>query len=309
MLRIKQNGRMGNRMLQYILAKSLAAKVPGLEVVGFDLPQWNLCAPVPGKFPRLVVRMKDHTTDIDYAAKLLNAGIINYLELYGQGFRYENYLPREEYVGDFYRPDISVDGFGDGYLVCHIRTGDVITKARKDYGVIPFQYYSNLQKLTGKKLAFVGELTHNFYTDELRTTFKDAAFRSGSVIEDFETVRRSRHIALSTSTFAWLAAWLSPVAKTIHMPVLGFFDPRTRPDINLLPLDDSRYVFHQLNNVDRFGGASTPEFLNSAVDQREAHPEELQRLLDDARHTTRHRWDRMRRNLLIRGILHRAVPF
>jgi hypothetical protein len=47
---------------------------------------------------------------------------------------------------------------------------------------------------------------------------------------------------LSVSTFSWLAAWLSH-ASTIFMPLTGFYNPFQDRDVDLVPLDDSRYKF------------------------------------------------------------------
>ncbi|MDX2297693.1 MULTISPECIES: hypothetical protein, partial [Streptomyces] len=59
---------------------------------------------------------------------------------------------------------------------------------------------------------------------------------------DFARLRASRHLVPAISTFSWLAAWLSE-AQTVFLPVLGLFNPRQAPEVDLLPLDDPRFRF------------------------------------------------------------------
>ena len=41
-----------------------------------------------------------------------------------------------------------------------------------------------------------------------------------------------------------IAAWLSCTAQRIHVPLLGFLNPAQRIDMDLLPVNDPRYIFY-----------------------------------------------------------------
>lgn len=124
------------------------------------------------------------------------------------------------------------------------------------------------------KPVFVGQ-THdnNDYCRRLRQRFPDAAFTpKASPLTDFETLRRASHLVAAVSSFSWLAGWLSS-ARTINLPVAGILDPRIRPDIDLLPLDDARYRFHQFDMGDWTASAEQLKaFYGDAIPFRRVEP-------------------------------------
>jgi hypothetical protein len=80
----------------------------------------------------------------------------------------------------------------------------------------------------------------------IRRRFPEAKFPpEASPVRDFETIRHARHVALSVSTFSWLAAWLSETVATIHMPICGLFDPLANTAM-LVPVDDARFTFYRV---------------------------------------------------------------
>src|SRR5262249_18772301 len=85
----------------------------------------------------------------------------------------------------------------------------------------------------------------------LRRRFSGAKFLTRrSAIEDFTTIRQARHVVLSISSYSWLAAWLSEMAESIHMPIYGLFDPRNGQTF-LLPVDDTRWRFYAIDGPGR----------------------------------------------------------
>jgi len=82
------------------------------------------------------------------------------------------------------------------------------------------------------------------YSRALRLAFPDEEFffsdRAGL---DFEIIRAARRVLLSTSTFAWLAAWISENNDLILLPSLGLFNALEAPEINLIDCNDKRYQF------------------------------------------------------------------
>ena len=125
---------------------------------------------------------------------------------------------------------------------------EILAGVHPPYVLLPVEFYRDVIRETGLKPVFFGQLTPSPYLDSLRQAFPRARFISGKgAIHDFETIRRSRNIIISVSTFAWLAAWLSEADQVI-MPLAGLFNP-VFGDLygdghNLIPLADPRYVFY-----------------------------------------------------------------
>ena len=111
------------------------------------------------------------------------------------------------------------------------------------YPILPIAYYEYVVERSGLRPVFTGQLEDNAYIAALQRTFPQARFiPSQGVMKDFATVRTARHIAISVSTFSWLAAWLSQ-AETIYLPLAGFLCSNFLREIDLLPTSDERYRF------------------------------------------------------------------
>jgi hypothetical protein len=127
----------------------------------------------------------------------------------------------------------------------NIRAGDLFRIKHNDYSLLPLEFYREIIKNTNKIPVFMGELGDNFYTRLLLKSFPNAIFLpKGTVLQDFETIRRATNIVLSVSTFSWLAGWLSS-AKFIHMPMCGILNPRQKISVDLIPRGDPRYIFYE----------------------------------------------------------------
>jgi hypothetical protein len=245
-IRITPLGNLGNQMLQLMLALSLASRAPGSEIVGYDLPPWNLRKPAAGApRPRRSVSLEGHLIDLDLIGTLMRVGLLRHVELRGYGFRMENYLPRAAYRETFSSSAAPPDRAEDDMLVISVRGAETLAGGHPDYGPVPMIFYKRLAERTGLRPLFIGQLGDDYYSRMLRRWFPGARFvPSMGPLLDFEFIRRSRNIVPSVSTFSWLAAWLSE-AGTIHLPVLGLLNPRQRPDVDLLPWSDERYAFYE----------------------------------------------------------------
>lgn len=62
----------------------------------------------------------------------------------------------------------------------------------------------------------------------------------GEALEDFNFIKAANRLAISASSFSWWAAWLSD-ATEIYVPLVGYFDSRVRPDIDLIVDDEERF--------------------------------------------------------------------
>ncbi|MBT1515635.1 alpha-1,2-fucosyltransferase [Bradyrhizobium sp. SRL28] len=186
-------------------------------------------------------------TRADYLSGMMNRYRPPTIELDGVVLRVGNYGDIERYREMFpLRKDDGTQIAKDRLLI-HVRAGDVGVPSHGSYGPIPISYYQYLVSKTKLTPVFIGETSPSPYIEALTSEFPGAEFVGGaSAFEDFQTIRRAHHIAISVSSFSWLAAFLSR-AETIHVPLAGLLDPRERPDADLLPLGDPRYRFHDVS--------------------------------------------------------------
>jgi len=243
-LKITPIGNLGNQMLQLILARSIAEKVPETKVVGYDIPEWGLQSPIPTNHLENKLTLKGQYVDIDMVITLLKHNIISVIDLSALGFQLDYYLPPSAYEKLFPLKSIPTQVYGDDVLLINVRGAEILGNTHPDYGPIPLAFYRQLIKETGLRPVFMGQIASDDYSQAIRQWFPDAeVIPSRGAMTDFATIRRAKNIVISVSTFSWLAAWLSD-AKSIHLPLLGIFNPKQRPDINLLPIKDSRYLFY-----------------------------------------------------------------
>lgn len=260
-IRYRFGGYLGNRMFEAMLAHSIAERIPGLLVSGDPLPEWNL-APPALPLPARHVKLGGHRVDIPHLAYLLREGIIDGIESMALGFRMDLLPPRATAERLFPAGLAQGVAFGPDTLVISIRAAEILGPRHPAYRPLPIALYARLLAETGLRPAFVGQIGDDPYSAALRARFPRAEFLpSQGAMADFATLRAARHLCLSLSSFAWLAAWLSE-AETIHLPVAGLYHPKLREDIDLLPVADPRYRFH-LFRPDPWRG--TPEELEAAI--------------------------------------------
>jgi hypothetical protein len=293
-IRIIPAGQIGNQMLQLIYAQAIADRLGG-RITGYDLPMWGLRAPPDVAAQKRPLVIGGHLQDIDRIVALVRKFGLHHFWLRTFRFRIEDFPDRARIKALFDGKDADAEGFGDDTLVIHIRAGDALCGEYPDYGPLPFSYYRQLIARTGLRPVFMGQLGDDFYSRGLRAQFKAARFiESRAPLVDFETLRRSKHVAISASTFAWLAAWLSEAA-TIHLPLAGILNPAQRPEINLLPVGDRRYRYYSFPV--RYWTASEADIarLSEELPLQEIDAAEVERRL-------RHAWRRTRLRRLRKDI-------
>lgn len=244
---IKPIGNMGNQMLQYMCALNVRRMASNVEVFGYNLPQWNLEAPTPADFSRHALRVGSNLLNAGQLARIVRDGKVRDILLAGLGLRLENLAP-----AGFYQPVFTApleEGFDESYVVLNVRGAEILRNVHPDYHPMPFSYFDSVIANTDARPVFLGQIGDDDYSQRLRARYPNALFRpSRGAIADFQTLRASKQIALSISTFSWLAGWLSS-AKIIHYPLSGMLNPLQRPDIDLAPSDDSRYRFYQFDTL------------------------------------------------------------
>jgi hypothetical protein len=211
------------------------------------MPEWGLAGGLGGTEPRSSLSVGSSLTRVNYLTAMIDRYGPVTVELDGVVQRVGNYGNIDRYRDQFPLKDGDGVSVGDDCILVHVRAGDVSVPSHESYGPIPISYYEYLFSETRLRPVFIGEISPSPYIDALKSKFPKAEFLGGlSAFDDFQTLRRARHLAISVSSFSWLAALLSN-AESIHVPLAGLLDPRARPDVDLLPLGDARYRFHDIS--------------------------------------------------------------
>ncbi len=236
-------GNLANRMIQCMVALSVADKVAGAKLSGTTLPDWNIALPALPGDDRPVLRFGGQWADVAGVAARLSCGPYGRAVFDGWGQHLANFLPRDHYQRFFQAaPEIGMVLDPDELLIS-IRGAEVLKAPHSGYVLIPVAFCVQIVADTGLKPVFVGQLTVSPYLDALKAAFPSARYiDSQGALADFQTIRKARHIVLSISTFSWLAAWLSE-AEQVIMPLSGLFNPVQSPDIDLAPISDPRFRF------------------------------------------------------------------
>ena len=237
---------LANRMIQYMVVRRIAAEVRGCLISNAVIPEWGINhAAIPGvSAPSGAIPIAENSLNIAEIARALSVG-----ETARFNFRsYAQWFPNFPHLNVCRRMFPSAEniypGYGPEYLVCNVRGEEVLTAIHPAYTLLPIEFYVELAKSTGLKLVFMGQVADNAYCRALRHQFPDAIFQpTRGPLADFQTLRNSKNIVVAISTFSWLAAWLSH-ADAIFLPVNGLFHPVQCPEVDLLPVSDTRYKFY-----------------------------------------------------------------
>lgn len=239
---------MGNHMAQLLFARTVQTLCQRqIAIEGYDIEAWGLRSQRTDD-QKSILSVGSHLTSARLVAKMIDFFKPHNIDLDGVILRASNLLPPEHYSDLF--PLMNEEGVDtpDSKLLINIRLGDIMNPSHPHYGPLPITYYQYLTDLTGLSPVFMGELDEGPYMDSLRQVFPDAEYRdSVSPLFDFQTIMRAKNIAISVSSFSWLAAYLSR-ANSVHVPVAGMINPRVRPDIDMIPAHDPRFVFHSVDD-------------------------------------------------------------
>jgi hypothetical protein len=233
---VAPRGGLGSRMMQLLVALKFRKFMPGCEISGAELPEWDVSHPAIEGGEDAAEACGGDRIDLAGLAERARRGDVRRIAFSGLGRRLEN-LPDAAACREVFRsPFPGRLGFGEGDLVCHVGAGG--------HPFAPAAFYADLAEETGLRLVFMGRTAPNPYTDRLRARFPEAMFvEPRDPALDFETIRQSRNVVVGVSVFAWLAAFLSAEAR-VFMTVRGCFNPMQSRDVFLLPLQDPRYRFY-----------------------------------------------------------------
>lgn len=238
------SGRLGNQMMQLMTAMTMFKAKSGFEIYGYDMPGWQLSRPIIQGVPYCPLLIRGGAAPFGFARRLCQLGLVDSILMRSVCVDHRWFLPREEAQALFRpRPEEDASGFDDEHILIHVRGEDILFGKHGDYGPLPLGYYKSILKETGRRPVFLGQISDDYYSKMIRSEFPNAVYVPlSSIIQDFQIIRNSKNIVLSHSTFCWLAAWLSN-AERIYMPLIGGWNPEQRPDGNLTPADDPRFVY------------------------------------------------------------------
>jgi hypothetical protein len=245
---IKPGGGLANQMFQLMLATEIKRRSEtDVDITGYNLPEWGLlCEQSNDLMNAPEVLLGSHTVDLDKVAYLLRSRIIQTVHITGLGMRIEYYSSPGLYRNIFKNSPPATSLQHDESIMIHVRGGDILSGRHPSYFPMSFAFYDKIIEDTGLEPVFIGQFDKSEYIDALQNRFCGAKFIfNNNRLEDFQILRNSTNVVLSTSSFAWLATWLSETAENIHMPVCGLFEPTSRR-VNLLPVGDSRYHFYRV---------------------------------------------------------------
>lgn len=245
---VRHKGRLANRMFQLMLAIELSKKLGDAPVFGYDIPEWKITGPKPpilGMLPGEMFLISKHTFSLKNLLLLLEKKFVNGVVIEGWGMRLEYFGPPQRYR-KLFQSTLVTPQVSDRELLINVRAEDILSGWHPEYFPMAFSYFEKVISITGLSPVFMGQIGEDNYSLALKKRFKNARFLPAtSPMLDFQTIRSAQHIALSISSFSWLAAWLSETAVTIHMPFAGLFKPRI-DGTNLVPLSDSRYRYYKV---------------------------------------------------------------
>lgn len=247
---VQPRGRLANQMFQAMLAIELRRRVPGSVISGLSIPEWDIASTQEDAMQPSLSVVSGHQFNLNGVAYLLRAGVVRSVVIRGWFMRLSYYGPPQRYCALF-KSTVAGRRVNDNQILLNVRAEDIENGWHSKYYPLPFSFYDYVIESTGLQPVFMGQLDAGDYVKALKQKFRGATFLpNGSPLEDFQTIRHAKQVALSISSFSWLAAWLSEEAESIHLPVAGLYDPQSS-DTQLLPVDDLRYQFYNIAFPDK----------------------------------------------------------
>jgi hypothetical protein len=242
---VEPQGRLADRMIQYMVALTFQSQVPGSRISNVRIPEWDIDHP-PLELPRPIERAT-RPQHIEMAGLTERARTCQVRSIIynGYGQRMENFLDVDVYRAAFRAPVVSPVRFDERYLVCHVRADEMLVGGPDpNYPVTPIEFYADIVAETGLIPVFLGQTGPSLYMDRLRARFPRAVILdTRDIVLDFQTIREAKNIAFGCGSYGWLAAWLSH-ADRIFMAVTGLMNPMQYHLVDLLPFGDQRYRFY-----------------------------------------------------------------
>lgn len=237
-------GNLGNQMLQLMFARNLQKHFPALEIIGYNMPVWELSQVGAMRLPSFVPSLRQPDPDVQFIAGLYKRGLLHCAKIRRVPLDVSSLGPQSLHHDYFSRHSNTAYRPREDEIIINVRGGEILSNVHEDYGPMPLHFYKRVLEESGLNAVFLGQIGSDYYSKLLIDNFPNAKFiASQGILEDFTSLRLAKHLVISVSTFSWLAAWLSE-ARSIHFPVYGMFNPAQRPDAWFLPSDRKEYKFY-----------------------------------------------------------------
>ena len=242
-------GRTGNNLFQLAFSHYLSKQFENVEIVHFGVPELGI-SEHPGYEQAMKQRVDFVINQNNYfKMPILDSGLdlpSGIIQSSAWGMNSKYFLESRDYLRkllpqQIFRYDDSTIHGGEFEILCHVRGGDVWDRSRfkkgknlhPDYAALPLSYYENILETSNKRVRFlIEDSTPNWYVSLLRERFGNKTISFSSSVEfDFKRMLLAENLALSLSTFSWMAGFLGE-AKVVHFPVIGLFDRGQRPDLD-----------------------------------------------------------------------------
>jgi hypothetical protein len=256
------NGRTGNILFQLSYINYLERNYPNLRVYLPEINDFGI-AETPG-YRKLIMSKPD----LNFSIESLNSELLNSItstdksltiHFSAWGMNSQIYIDSRDYLRGLLPQDAHNNGFEKDEsqgraLMFHIRGGDIwqnnIFRSQKyihsDYQAIPVSFYQKIAHNFAGEIQFVVEAkTPPWYLRMISKKLDiDIKVSKNSAIHDLRRLAGGGEIGLGVSTFSWMAAFIGTPSK-VHMPILGIFDVKKRPDLdfNCPEWKISRYEF------------------------------------------------------------------
>lgn len=247
------HGNPGNVMFVYLAALKLQSVLGRGRIAGINIPMWNIMMPDLETTGLATINL---TKDLERKTKgeiffhsirdYMMAHEVEHIKIhaYCQNTRNLPDLNNFNFDEIFSAPNNDAVGYDESHLLISIRGNEILDAIHPDYTLIPIEFYRQLVLSTKLKPVLFGQLNDTAYLRELKRCLPGVIVHPGrNPLYDFETIRRSKNIVVSVSTFSWLAAWLSN-ADRIFLPLSGLFHPNQHRQTLFIPYGDSRYEYY-----------------------------------------------------------------
>ena len=284
MVRVRYQGRLGNKLFQYAFGRILAEDL-GYRLIAPPIPHF-VCTQdnVDGLRIDSMVTLSGHFVGLENIRPFKGKKAFS---LRGYFQRYELYQEHKERIRTWFNRGFQKTSVSPGTVVLHCRRthpidtkylynydglslsvgskalvldDDVRGHLRKlghkrdfyaNYDMLPFEWYEKiLNEISFDKLIICTDVRGDPFFEHFAKYNPEISSRN--VQEDFDLIRSASRIICSISTFGWWACFLSE-AKEIYLPVPDYATWRNREaGVSLSVPDESRFRHRSVSQEGTF---------------------------------------------------------
>lgn len=240
-------GRTGNNLFQLAFGIYLRTLIPDAKLNHFSIRELGISNLSPSIFTQHY--LYSISGQDDGIGEVLNAHRLSELKevhTTALGMKHK-YFSNSLTTLDSLIPDyIKKSPLEEDFTLIHVRGGDIwkkrsvfrkSTNLHPDYYAIPFSFYDEVcEKAEFPILFLMSADSPVWYRKVFSKRYRgERIMYQKSISHDFALIYSAKELALSVSSFSYMASALGKTRK-LHIPILGLLNSEVRPDINLPPL-------------------------------------------------------------------------